>query len=188
VTEIGDITTEEGDPLTERVRSGDAPAIRPSVRGSGLELGRFGLLGAVGPGRLGDTNLLDVAADYRGMDEAEVREALHDRKSLAALARDKGKSVDGLKDALRDEIRKDADQAVEDGALTNEQAERLADKLGNPIDELVEGSTKQGFELDFGGDGSNLEFHLRIRPEGAMPVPEGLRNPSFERAIPPQPL
>lgn len=54
---------------------------------------------------------------------------MRDGKSLADLAKDKGKSVDGLKKALRDPIRKDADKAVEDGVLTKEQADRLVEEL-----------------------------------------------------------
>jgi lambda repressor-like predicted transcriptional regulator len=303
----GEITKEEGDTLKERVRSGDPPAILPSFRGPGLGFGPLDRPGVLGPGPIAGRNLLDRAADYLGMDEVEVREALRDGKSLADLAKTKGKSVDGLKHALRDEvrkqadravdegvltteqadrlveklssavdelveqtcspglkfglpgprfgpdplgppengifpgglpgsdlmetaadylgidgaevrealgdgksladlakakgrsvdglknalrttIRKDADQAVEDGLLTREQADGLAEKFGSAVDKLVEGSPKGGFDLDFRGRRGNFEFHLRIAPEGRMPLPEGQGNPSFEPAIPPLPL
>jgi lambda repressor-like predicted transcriptional regulator len=72
---------------------------------------------------------METAADYLGLDTADVREALRDGESLADLAKDKGKSVDGLKKALRDPIRKDGDKAVEDGVLTKEQADRLVEEL-----------------------------------------------------------
>ena len=72
---------------------------------------------------------METAADYLGLDAADVREALRDGESLADLAKDKGKSVDGLKKALRDPIRKDGDKAVEDGVLTKEQADRLVEEL-----------------------------------------------------------
>jgi lambda repressor-like predicted transcriptional regulator len=152
----GEITKEEGDALKERVRSGDVPAILPSFGRPRLELGPPGLFG---PSHFAGTDLLETAAGYLGMTEAAVREALRDGKSLADLARDKGKSVDGLKRALRDEIRKDADQAVDDGVLTRGQADRLVDKLSNAVDKLVEES---------GGPG--LDFGFREPPFGLGPL------------------
>jgi lambda repressor-like predicted transcriptional regulator len=304
----GDITKEEGDALKERVRSGDVPAILPSFRSPGLELGPLGHDGMFGPGRFAGTDLLDAAADYLGMDEADVREALRDGKSLADLARDKGKSVaglksalrgeirraadravdngtltrqqadrvvekfseaveklveesgnlglefrfrgpgfglgplgplqkgifpgvlpgadlmetaadylgmdeadvraalrdgksladvardkgksvDGLKQALRNAIRKDADEAVEDGVLTKKQADRLVEKFGNGVDKLVDGSLRDGFDFDFRSDGGGFEFRFRIAPEGQMPLPDGQEDPSRETTIlPSRPL
>jgi lambda repressor-like predicted transcriptional regulator/uncharacterized protein YidB (DUF937 family) len=129
----GDITKAEGDALKERVRSGDVPPpVVPGFGGPSIEHAPFGLKGVVGP------DVLDAAAGYLGMDESDVREALRDGKSLADLADEKGKSVDGLVQALRDEIRNDADEAVEDGALTDEQAERLVERLSDGVDELVQ--------------------------------------------------
>jgi hypothetical protein len=95
----GEITKEEGEALKERVRSGDLAAIPPSFRGPGPGGGPLTPPGAFGPGRLPGTDLLDTAADYLGMDEADVREALRDGRSLADLAKDKGESIDALKQA-----------------------------------------------------------------------------------------
>jgi hypothetical protein len=80
----GEITKEEGEALEERVRSGDLAAIPPSFRGPGPGVGPLTPPGAFGPGRLAGTDLLDTAADYLGMDEADVREALRDGRSLAS--------------------------------------------------------------------------------------------------------
>jgi hypothetical protein len=104
-----------------------------------------------GPGHFAGADLLAAAADYLGMTEAAVREALRDGKSLADLAKDKGKAVDGLKRALRDEIRKAADRAVDDGVLTKRQADRLVEKFSNAVDELVEQSGDLGLEFGFPG-------------------------------------
>jgi hypothetical protein len=184
----GDITEEEGDALKERVRSGEVPAILPGFRGRRFGLGPLGRGGLFRPGHVAGTDLLGSAADYLGVDEADVREALRDGKSLADLAKDKGKSVDGLKEALRDAIRKDADQAVADGVLTEEQADGLVEKLGSAVDKFVEGGFTGGFDFGFRSGGGNLEFHFRIGPEGRMPLPEGRENPSFEPALPLQPI
>jgi polyhydroxyalkanoate synthesis regulator phasin len=141
----GEITKEEGEALKERVRSGDFPALPPSFHGPGLGFGPPGHDRMFGPGLFPGADLLDTAAGYLGMDEAEVREALRDGKSLAELAKDEGKSVEGLEQALRDELRKDADRAVDDGVLTKESADRLVEKLSACVDELVENEGRLGF-------------------------------------------
>jgi ribosomal protein S20 len=194
----GALTREQADRFVEKL-SGAVDELVEQSGSPGIEFGfprpGFGL-GPPGPpekgilpGALPGTDLMETAADYLGIDGADLREALRDGKSLADLAEDKGKSVDGLREALRDAIRKDADQAVEEGVLTKQQADRLVEKLGNAVEKLVEGGLRGGFDLDFRGGGGNLEFHLRIAPEGRIPPPEGQANPSFELEIAPaQPL
>jgi len=167
--DAGDLTKEEGDAIKERVRSGDVPAILPSFRGPGFGIGPPGHHGMLGRGHLPGTDVLDTAADYLSMDEADVRQALRDGKSLADLANDKGKSVEGLEQALRDEIRKDADQAVEDGVLTKEHADRLVERFGSAVDKLVEGSLGDRLGFDRRRGGGNFEFHFRIAPGRRMP-------------------
>ena len=54
---------------------------------------------------------------YLGMSEANLREALED-KTLADLAKEKGKSVDGLVKALVAAQEKKIDEAVADGRIT----------------------------------------------------------------------
>jgi lambda repressor-like predicted transcriptional regulator len=195
--EDGELTRAQADRLVEKFSNALDKLVEASGR-PGLDFG-FGFRGpGFGPGPLGPlekgvipdafpgTDLMERAADYLGMTEAAVREALRDGKSLADLAKGKGKSVDGLKNALRNEIRTDADQAVEDGVLTRAQADRLVEKFGNGIDKLVDGSLRSGFDFDFRSDGGNFEFHFQIAPEGRMPLPEGRdENPSLEPAIVP---
>jgi lambda repressor-like predicted transcriptional regulator len=158
----GDITKEEGGALKRRVRSGDFPAVPPSFGGPALGIAPVGPDVMLGPGEFAGTDPLDTAGDYLGMDEANVRAALRDGKSLADLAKDKGKSVDGLEQALRDAIREDADKAVEDGALTKEQADRLVEKFSDAVDELVERAGRPGLGRDFRGPG------LGVGPVGPL--------------------
>jgi lambda repressor-like predicted transcriptional regulator len=148
----GDITKEEGDALKRRVRSGDVPEVLPSFGGPGMAI-PVGPDVMPGPGVLARFDPLDVAANHLGMDEADVLAALRDGKSLADLAKARGKSVDGLEQALRDAIREDADKAVEDGALTKEQADRLVEKLSDAVDELVEQAGPPGLGSGFHGPG-----------------------------------
>lgn len=64
--------------------------------------GRFGHPGGRWHHRGPAGGLLDAAAEYLGLDRAELRERLRSGSSLADVARAEGKSVDGLKDALRE--------------------------------------------------------------------------------------
>jgi lambda repressor-like predicted transcriptional regulator len=171
------------DAVNELVEQSGNPRLEFGFPGPGFGLGPLGPLEKGFPGAFPGSDLLETAADYLGMDEAGVREALRDGKSLADLAQDKGKSVDGLKQALRGAIRKDADKAVEDGVLTKKQADRLVEKFGNAVDKLVEGSLRDGFDFDFRSGGDGFEFRFRIAPEGRMPLPERQGNPTLEPAI-----
>jgi lambda repressor-like predicted transcriptional regulator len=193
----GVLTKRQADRLVEKFSNAVDELVEQSGD-LGLEFGfpgkRFGpgplgpLERGIFPGAFPGADLLETAADYLGMTEAAVREALRDGKSLADLAEDKGKSVDGLKRALRNAIREDADQAVEDGVLTEAQADRLVEKFGNGVDKLVEGSLEDGFDFDFRSDGGNFEFHFRIAPENRKPLPEGQGSPSFAPVIPSRPI
>jgi hypothetical protein len=140
----------------------------PGFRGPKLGIGPLGPPGrGFFPGAFPGFDFLQSAADYLGVDAADVRKALGDGKSLAELAKDKGKSVDGLEQALREAIRNDADEAVDHGALTKEQADRIAEKLGSAVDDLVEGG--------------RFQFKLRIRPNGGPP-PDEHPHPAFDPA------
>jgi polyhydroxyalkanoate synthesis regulator phasin len=173
--EDGELTKEQADRLVDRlsdavdelVEMPGGPAL--GLRGPAIGVAPPGPLGKdLLPGFLPGSELMETAADYLGMDEADVREALRDGKSLADLAKDKAKSVDGLEQALLDAIREDADQAVEDGVLTKEQADRLVGKLRTLVDKLVD-----GFTFDFRGGGGSFEFHFRVEPGDHMPPRDG---------------
>jgi polyhydroxyalkanoate synthesis regulator phasin len=79
-----------------------------------------------GPGRGVD---LSVAADTLGMSEDDLETALEaDGASLASVAEDHGVAVDDLVAALVQSVRDHIDEAVQDGDLTQEQADqRIAD-------------------------------------------------------------
>jgi polyhydroxyalkanoate synthesis regulator phasin len=173
----GKLTKEQGEELKKRVRSGDGPVILPGFggpdfRGPELGIGPPGIgppgIGLREKGFFGGFDLMQKAADYLGVDLADLRKELSDGKSLADVAKDKGKSVDGLEQTLRDAIRADADKAVEDGKLTKEQADRIVEKLSATVDELVEH-----------GGGPILRFHERGRLMGPIGPPPGKGFPGF---------
>ena len=85
---------------------------------------------------------LDAAATYLGVTEAELKTSLSDGSTLAEIAKEKGKSVDGLKSALVAAAKADLADAVEDGRADRaQQAEIIAD-LPDRIDDLVNGELR----------------------------------------------
>lgn len=112
------------------------------------------------PGKIGP-DPLGTAADYLDMSVPDLLDALRDGKSLSDLAKDKDKSVDGLKQALRDAFGKDADQV---------------------IDKFVEDSHRDGFEFKVpGADGARLRCadrpRGRRRAAAQAPVTDLVRTP-----------
>ena len=124
--EAGQLTEAQGEELKERIAAGEVPLVGV---GPGFKHHGFGH-------RFAD---LDVAAEYLGITEEALKTSLRDGSTLAEIAEEKGKSVDGLKDALVAAAKADLEEAVEDGRLTEAQkAEILAD-LPDRIDDLVDG-------------------------------------------------
>jgi len=121
----GRLTEEEGQALKERIGSEDAPLIFGGLRhhGHGPGIGHFGVV--------------EDAAAYLGLSEGELRAALGEGTSLAEVARDEGKSVDGLIRSLTTSASERLAQAVEDNRLTQTQADRVKEDVKERITELV---------------------------------------------------
>jgi hypothetical protein len=96
---------------------------------------------------------LDAAADYLGISEDDLRDELADGSSLSDIARDEGKSVEGLVQALVDAAEERIDDAVAAGRLSEEQADDLKEDLEERIEERVDDELRIpkpfGFEHDF---------------------------------------
>ncbi len=123
--EAGRLTTEQGDAIKARIESGELPI--------------FGGPGPRGFSHHGGPFALDAAASYLGLTEAELRSELEDGKSLAQVARDRDKSVDGLGDAMVAEAKQHLDADVEAGRLTQAQADSMLADLRERITDLVNG-------------------------------------------------
>src|SRR5918999_2390710 len=97
--EDGRLSEERADRLKERLQMQDFPLFRgPDLAPRrGFEMPALPRFGRHGPRLFA---VLDAAADYLDLTEAELRAELRDGKTLAEIARAKGKSVDGLVDAL----------------------------------------------------------------------------------------
>jgi hypothetical protein len=122
--EAGELDEDDAAELRERLRSGDVPLLR------GLHGPRSHHGARLGVG-------LDAAASYLGVTEAELRGSLRDGDTLAEIAVEEGKSVDGLVDALVVESRERLDAAVEAGRLTGARRDELAAELEERIAALV---------------------------------------------------
>jgi len=132
----GRLTKEQGAELKQRIQSGDFPLFGPG--------GRHG-----GPGH-GPGGHLDAAASYLGLTEAALHEKLHAGTTLAQVAKDQGKSVDGLVKALVDDEKKELDQAVQDGRLTDAQRQELQQGLEARVRAMVNGERPAGGRRGFG--------------------------------------
>jgi len=144
--EAGRLTKEQADELKERIDADEYP----------LLFGRGGP--GFGGGHYVHAEVLSTAASYLGLTEAELRDELQD-KTLAEIAKSKGKSVTGLVQQLVATQTKRIDEALEDGRLTDEQATELKADLQKHVEALVNG------ELHGPGDGR----HPRLWPGSGSP-------------------
>jgi Arc/MetJ-type ribon-helix-helix transcriptional regulator len=127
----GKITQAQADELKARIQSGEFPPFAGPFFGP-----RFGPFHRGGPPLFGEK--LSAAADYLGLTQAELGTKLNDGRTLANIAKARGKSVDGLKQAILDEAKKKLDQLVEDGELTRAEADAMLARMKSHIDDLVD--------------------------------------------------
>ena len=133
----GRITKAEGDALKARIEADDFPIIG-GPHGGFRHFGFFGKL--------------DVAASYLGLTEAQLENELQSGKTLAQVAKDHGKSVDGLVDALVASAKQKLDAAVTAGRLTKAEETEMLNGLKDRITNLVN-SRSLGGEPHFRGRG-----------------------------------
>jgi hypothetical protein len=149
--EAGRLTKAQGDRIKERIDAGDVPFL---FGGRGFGPGHFGDHGRHGHGPLG----LDTAASYLGLTEAKLHEALESGKTLAQVAKDRGKSVDGLVDAMLADKEKRLDAAVAAGRITKAERADFLTGLKKRITDLVNGRFPAHDHHEFRGRGASLPF------------------------------
>jgi polyhydroxyalkanoate synthesis regulator phasin len=145
--EAGRLTEDQATELKARIDSDDFPLIGPGMHGPGFH--------GHGPGHPGRGEVLSAAASYLGLTETELREQLADQ-TLAEVAKEQGKSVSGLVQAMVTAAEKQIDQAVADGKLTKDQAAAIKADLEARFESMANGEHPGG---EFGhhpgrGDGS----------------------------------
>jgi hypothetical protein len=114
---------------------GTGGAIAASGQSSHSTTGRT--CGPGAPGRGPGAGFLDAAASYLGLTKAQLRTAHENGTTLAQLATQQGKSVDGLKQAIYDAAKADLDQAVAAGRITEAREASMLSGLRSHLDEIV---------------------------------------------------
>jgi hypothetical protein len=93
----------------------------------------FGGRGLLGMGGGGQWTTFDAAAEVLGLAPEELFAELHGGTTLAEIAEEQGVEMDALREAMdaahADAMREGIEQAVEDGALTQEQADWMREGL-----------------------------------------------------------
>ena len=160
--EDGALTKEQGEAMKQRLEADDFPLFGGPLLGH-PHRGGFGFRA------LRD---LDVAATYLGLSEAELRDALREGKTLADVAEDERKDVDGLVDAIVAATTKRLDEAVADGRMTKAQRDEIAQGLKERTEDIVNGrlpalGDRQGFRFRGPGLGPGFGHHERETPPPA---------------------
>jgi uncharacterized protein YidB (DUF937 family) len=155
----GRLSKEQGDAMKRRITSAAFPLfIGPGFERDGARHHAFG-----GPwGRH-----LDAAAAFLGLTTAQLDEALDGGKTLAQIAKEKGKTADQLVDALVAATTKRLDQAVADGRMTKAQRDLVVADLKERTAAIVNGTTPaDGFFRFRGHHGRPGFFPGRPREAG----------------------
>src|SRR3954454_9088830 len=139
----GKMTKEQGDAAKQALANG-VPALGGHLFGGGR--GGPGGGPGHGPGGFGHGfGAIQGAADYLGLTEDKLRDQLQAGKSLADVAKaTSGKTVDGLKAAIKAAQVKDLDQAVKDGHLTSAERDKIVADLDQRIDDMVNNTPPKG--------------------------------------------
>lgn len=122
--------------LTERLNQGDLP-------GFFIPFGHPG--GRFGPGKHGIAGFgLPAFAEALDMNETDLMSELHNGKTIAAIAEEKGIDLSEVKASVLASAKEKLDQAVQDGRLTQEQADKQYTWLENNFDTLVNQTLPSG--------------------------------------------
>jgi hypothetical protein len=148
----GRLTQAQADKIKQRIARVQGLPLLP---GLGL-IGPPGVLGlhrgfvvpAFGPPGFGPGGDIGAAATYLGLTPRKLLSALRNGKSLADVARDQGKTADGLKAALKAAETARLDAAVKAGRLTDAERTRIEADLDQRLDAIINNSPpKLGFRI-----------------------------------------
>lgn len=124
-------------------------------RGGGHGRGGFGR-GMFGPGVGGEWTMFDTAAEALGLTPEELFAELHAGKSLKEVAEAQGIDIEAVQEALQaaraEAMRQRIEQAVEDGNMSQEQADWLLEGLEKGFAPMGRGLPGRGPRGDFSTD------------------------------------
>jgi hypothetical protein len=120
----GWLTQEQADQMRERMEQ--APGMRPWGR---MDKG-FGRHGR-------GISLLSVAADELGMSHTDLMAELHDGKTIADVASERGLDPQTIADAYIAQLSEHLSQAVEDERLTQRMADSMLEQAKEQVDEQL---------------------------------------------------
>ncbi|WCB94648.1 hypothetical protein DSM104299_03386 [Baekduia alba] len=141
----GKLTQEQADAIKKRRADSGAVLGGPAVGPGGVHpgFGRGGPRGGLGF-KLGSGGALDAAASALGLELDDLVTKLKAGKSIADVAKDQGKSLDDVKQAITAGVTKELDQAVTDKKLTSAQRDKVLKDLGDHLDDLVARTPPKG--------------------------------------------
>jgi hypothetical protein len=138
------LTEEQAERIQERMGQGFAPGMRGGF--PGLHGGKFVPRGLVGGP---EDSLIAVAADELDMTTADLVTELRDGKSIADVAAEKGVDTQAIADSYLDKLSENLAAAVEDGRITQNQADWMLEQAGERVDDQLnrtwEGCGPRGF-------------------------------------------
>jgi len=157
--EDGRITQEQAD---ERIEQMEERLLQMLESGSGFGtgMGRGGFRGHPGAGGAQPALLAETLGDALGMTVEEVHEALAEGQTVAELAEAQGVALEDIVDALSTPLIERFQQAVEDGRITQEQADERIEQMEERMLQMLESGSGFGTGMGRGG--------FRGRP-GGMP-------------------
>jgi hypothetical protein len=125
-------------PRPGRFHGAPGGPLPPGARGGPPGPPPFGAPPPHGHGRGGPIGAgIEAAAKYLGLTERQLERRLRSGKSLAQIAADENKGVEGLKSAIEAAVKSDLDKAVADKRITREQADDILSGLHARLDALV---------------------------------------------------
>jgi uncharacterized protein (DUF433 family) len=178
--EDGRLTQEEADEKLAEMEANILKHLESGEFGGPGRPGGHGMPGGPRSGRFGGAPF-DVLAEALGMTVDELHDALADGQTVAELAEAKGVALEDIADALVAAETEHLQQAVEDGRLTQEEAdEKIAQMEVNILERLESGEPGPGGLGGPGGCGGPGGMGGGSREGGRR----GPRNPGDEAPVP----
>jgi AcrR family transcriptional regulator len=143
--EDGRLTQDEAD---EQIEQMEERLLEGLETGSWFSMGPGGFRGPGGAQP-------ELLADALGMTAEEVHEALADGQTIAELAEAQGVALEDLVDALMAPMIERIEQAVEDGRLTQDEADEQIEQMAERLLEGLESGTGFGRGMMHGGFGGH---------------------------------